>query len=75
VLKSLSPWGIRTKINKPYKQKKNRTIINPHVNFNCNAEEEFTFYKSVFGGDFAMIMRFKTYQILNFKFGKTREIK
>jgi PhnB protein len=33
--------------------------INPHINFNGNAEEVFTFYKSVFGGEFAMIMRFK----------------
>lgn len=34
-------------------------LINPHINFNGNAEEAFTFYKSVFGGAFAMIMRFK----------------
>ena len=33
--------------------------INPHINFNGNAEEAFTFYKSVFGGEFAMIVRFK----------------
>jgi PhnB protein len=33
--------------------------INPHINFNGNAEEAFKFYKSVFGGEFAMIMRFK----------------
>ena len=33
--------------------------INPHINFNGNAEEAFTFYKSVFGGAFAKIMRFK----------------
>ena len=33
--------------------------INPHINFNGNAEEAFIFYKSVFGGEFAMIMRFK----------------
>ena len=33
--------------------------INPHINFNGNAEEAFNFYKSVFGGEFAMIMRFK----------------
>ena len=33
--------------------------INPHINFNGNAEEAFTFYKSVFGGAFAMIVRFK----------------
>jgi PhnB protein len=33
--------------------------INPHINFNGNAEEAFNFYKSVFGGEFARIMRFK----------------
>jgi PhnB protein len=35
------------------------TAINPHINFNGNAEEAFTFYKSVFGGEFAKIIRFK----------------
>jgi PhnB protein len=34
-------------------------LINPHINFNGNAEEAFTFYKSVFGGEFAQIIRFK----------------
>lgn len=34
-------------------------IINPHYNFNGNAEEAFTFYKSVFGGEFSKIIRFK----------------
>jgi PhnB protein len=34
-------------------------LINPHINFNGNAEEAFMFYKSVFGGEFAMVMRFK----------------
>ena len=33
--------------------------INPHINFNGNAEEAFTFYKSIFGGEFANIIRFK----------------
>jgi len=33
--------------------------INPYIHFNGNAEEAFTFYKSVFGGDFARIARFK----------------
>ncbi|HXS58484.1 MAG TPA: VOC family protein [Hanamia sp.] len=33
--------------------------INPHINFNGNAEEAFEFYKSVFGGEFAKIMRLK----------------
>ena len=35
------------------------TQINPHINFNGNAEEAFGFYKSVFGGEFAKIVRFK----------------
>ena len=34
-------------------------LINPHINFNGNAEEAFTFYKSVFGGEFETIVRFK----------------
>jgi PhnB protein len=33
--------------------------INPHINYNGNAEEAFNFYKSVFGGEFTKIMRFK----------------
>ena len=33
--------------------------INPHFNFNGNAEEVFTFYKSVFGGEFTKLVRFK----------------
>ncbi len=34
-------------------------LINPHINFNGNAEEAFNFYKSVFGGEFSKIVRFK----------------
>ena len=34
-------------------------LINPHINFNGNAEEAFLFYQSVFGGSFATIVRFK----------------
>jgi PhnB protein len=33
--------------------------INPWINFNGNAEEAFTFYRSVFGGEFSKIVRFK----------------
>jgi len=33
--------------------------IHPWINFNGNAEEAFTFYKSVFGGEFSKILRFK----------------
>lgn len=32
--------------------------LNPYLNFNGNTEEVFNFYKSVFGGEFAMLMRF-----------------
>ena len=32
---------------------------NPWINFNGNAEEAFTFYRSVFGGEFTKIIRFK----------------
>ena len=32
--------------------------INPWINFNGNAEEAFTFYKSVFGGAFTKLVRF-----------------
>lgn len=33
--------------------------LNPYLNFNGNTEEVFNFYKSVFGGEFATVMRFK----------------
>ncbi|CAG5000978.1 hypothetical protein DYBT9275_02570 [Dyadobacter sp. CECT 9275] len=33
--------------------------INLWINFNGNAEEAFTFYKSVFGGEFTKVIRFK----------------
>jgi PhnB protein len=33
--------------------------VNPYLNFSGNTEEAFNFYKSVFGGDFLTVMRFK----------------
>lgn len=33
--------------------------INPWINFNGNAEEALTFYKSIFGGEFSKVVRFK----------------
>lgn len=33
--------------------------ICPWINFNGNAEEAFNFYKSVFGGEFTKVIRFK----------------
>lgn len=34
-------------------------IINPYINFNGNTQEAFDFYKSVFGGEFSRIIRYK----------------
>ena len=33
--------------------------VNPYLNFNGTTEEAFNLYKQVFGGDFAMVQRFK----------------
>jgi len=33
--------------------------INPYLAFNGNCEEAFDFYKSVFGGEFRLVSRFK----------------
>ena len=33
--------------------------VNPYLNFKGNTEEAFNFYKSVFGGEFTILMRFK----------------
>ncbi len=40
--------------------------INPYINFNGNAEEAFNFYKSVFGGEFETIIRFKDLESAEF---------
>lgn len=50
-------------------------LINPHINFNGNAEEAFTFYKSVFGGEFAKIMRFKDLSGPEFPVAEVKPIK
>ena len=42
--------------------------VNPHIHFNGNAEEAFEFYKSVFGGSFSKIMRFKELSTEGFQF-------
>lgn len=33
--------------------------INPHINFNGNAETAFQFYKAAFGGEFSRLVRFR----------------
>ena len=45
-------------------------LINPHINFNGNAEEAFTFYKSVFGGEFTKIIRLKDLEGPDFPVGE-----
>ena len=49
--------------------------INPWINFNGNAEEAFTFYKSVFGGEFTKVMRFKDLASPEFSVAKNEENK
>jgi PhnB protein len=40
--------------------------LNPYIHFNGNAEEAFTFYKSVFGGEFASVVPFKAFESAEF---------
>ena len=44
--------------------------INPYINFNGNTEEAFLFYKSVFGGEFTEIKRFKEMDSPNYPIPK-----
>ena len=49
--------------------------IQPHINFNGNAEEAFHFYQSVFGGEFSKIIRFKDLAGTGFEVAKEEENK
>ena len=51
------------------------STLNPWINFNGNAEEAFTFYKSVFGGEFKKIVRFKDIASEEFKIPEKEENK
>lgn len=42
------------------------TTLSPYINFNGNAEEAFNFYRSVFGGEFTSIIRFKDLESAEF---------
>jgi PhnB protein len=55
---------------------KNKTMkaVNPYLNFNGNTEEAFNFYKSVFGGEFRMIMRMKDAQSMPVPAGQEDKI-
>jgi len=45
--------------------------INPYINFNGNAEEAFNFYRSVFGGEFETVVRFKDLESSEFPVPET----
>ncbi len=49
--------------------------INPHINFNGNAEEAFQFYRSLLGGEFTSIVRFKDIASDEFPVAKHEENK
>lgn len=51
------------------------TTINTWINFNGNAEEAFTFYKSVFGGEFTKVVRFKDIATAEFPVSEKEENK
>lgn len=47
--------------------------MNVHINFNGKAEEAFLFYKSVFGGEFLRLVRFKDFANPGFQPGPEEE--
>lgn len=49
--------------------------INPWINFNGNAEEAFGFYRSVFGGEFGKVVRFKDLASTEFPVAEKEENK
>lgn len=51
------------------------TNINPWINFNGNTEEAFVFYKSVFGGEFKKVVRFKDLKSAEFPVSEKEENK
>ena len=48
---------------------------NVYLNFNGNCEEAFDFYKSVFGGEFAKVIRFKDLASPEFRVAEKEENK
>lgn len=51
------------------------TSVHPWINFNGNAQEAFTFYKSVFGGEFTKVVRFKDIASVEFPVAEKEENK
>ncbi len=51
------------------------TTINTWINFNGNAFEAFTFYKSIFGGEFTKVVHFKDIASAEFPIPESEENK
>ncbi len=51
------------------------TKLNTYLNFAGNTEEAFNFYKSVFGGEFSSVVRFKDMPVEGFNIPKEDENK
>lgn len=49
-------------------------VVNPYLNFPGNAEDAFNFYKTVFGGNFSMVMRMKDAQGMPIPEGQEEKI-
>jgi len=49
--------------------------LHPWINFNGNAQEAFTFYKSVFGREFTKVVRFKDIASAEFPVSQSEENK
>ncbi len=49
--------------------------LHPYLNFAGNAEEAFNFYKSVFGGEFSSVVRFKDFPMEGVEIPKADEDK
>lgn len=49
--------------------------LNPYLNFTSEAEEAFNFYKSIFGGEFTSVVRFKDKSMEGMKVSKEDENK
>ncbi len=45
--------------------------INPYIHFSGNAEEAFLFYRSVFGGEFSRVTRFRDFSFSERPFAET----
>ena len=51
------------------------TKLNPYLNFAGNTEEAFRFYKSIFGGEFTSVVRFKDMPVAGVEIPKRDESK